>query len=164
MAEIISNNKKAKGNKRSTRVDLTPMVDLGFLLITFFVFTTNMSKPKAMTMVEPKADGKLRPVPQSGATTFILSGNNKVFYYNGALSENATGSEILETNFEGLRDIIADKKKSTPLGKLMFLIKSTPESTYKNAIDVLDEMTISNIPAGHYAEVEISEKEMKLVD
>ena len=72
MAEITaSNSEKRKGsfskshNRRSTRVDLTPMVDLGFLLITFFVFTTSMAEPKAMDLIDAH-DGEPKPVKELG--------------------------------------------------------------------------------------------------
>ena len=152
--------KKAK--KQSTRVDLTPMVDLGFLLITFFVFTSTMSQPTAMNMIEPKDDpNNQMKVKNSGAMTLLLGKANQVYYYYGELTD--PNKQFKSSNFKEIRQLIVDKEKATPLGDLMYIIKADKESTFKNAIDILDEMTICNVPSGHYAEVDMSEGEAKLI-
>ena len=88
MAEITNNSKQIKGKRlirKSTRVDLTPMVDLGFLLITFFVFTTTMSSVKAMAMVSPKDNTtKTDDLCESCVITILAAANNKLFYYEGS--------------------------------------------------------------------------------
>jgi biopolymer transport protein ExbD len=153
-----------KPKKLSTRIDLTPMVDLGFLLITFFVFTTTMSKPTAMNMNEPKddPDNQLK-VKNSGAMTILLGKDDRVYYYMGELSPENASSQFKNTNFKDIRQVILDKKKGTPIGDLMYIIKSDKEATFKNAIDILDEMSINAVPPGHYAEVEMSDTEAELI-
>ena len=153
-----------KPKKLSTRIDLTPMVDLGFLLITFFVFTTTMSKPTAMNMNEPKddPDNQLK-VKNSGAMTVLLGRNDQVYYYMGELSPENASQQFKSTNFKDIRQVILDKKKGTPIGDLMYIIKSDKEATFKNAIDILDEMSINAVPPGHYAEVEMSDTEAELI-
>ena len=150
--------KKAK--KLSTRVDLTPMVDLGFLLITFFIFTTTMSQPTAMKLflpkdVEEKDQNKLKA---SGALTIMLAKDNNIFYYEGELAPD--GSNFKSSNFKDIRKIIIDKKKVTDPKDFMVVIKPGPESTYKNTIDMLDEMQINDVK--RYAMVDISDVELKL--
>ncbi len=154
--------KKAK--KLSTRVDLTPMVDLGFMLVTFFVFTTTMSKPTAMNMNEPKDDPDQQlKVKQSGAMTILLGKANEVYYYMGELTADNASDQFKSTTFKEIRQIILDKKNGTPIGDLMYIIKADKEATFKNAIDILDEMAINAVPPGHYAEVDMSETEAKLI-
>src|ERR1700754_4471791 len=100
-----------KGKKLSTRVDLTPMVDLGFLLITFFIFTTTMSQPTAMRLYLPKDTDKpeeQNKVKASGALTIMLGKANQVYYYEG---DDPT--KIQATSFKDIRGIIINKKKST---------------------------------------------------
>ena len=143
-----------KSKKLSTRVDLTPMVDLGFLLITFFVFTTTMSQSTAMNMNEPKDDpNQQMKVKNSGAMTILLGKGNQVYYYFGQLMPETISQDFKSTTFKGIRQLILDKKNSTPIDDLMYIIKSDDESTFKNAIDIIDEMAISAVPPGHYAEV-----------
>jgi biopolymer transport protein ExbD len=152
--------KKAK--KLSTRVDLTPMVDLGFLLITFFIFTTTMSQPTAMRLFLPKDTEKpedQNKVKASGALSLILAKDNSIFYYEGELSPD--GSNFKSTNFAGIRDIIINKKKSTNPEDFVVVIKPTPEATYKNTVDILDEMTINEVK--RYALVDIFDVELQLV-
>ena len=153
-----------KGKKLSTRVDLTPMVDLGFLLITFFVFTTTMSQSTAMNMNEPKDDKeKQLKVKNSGAMTILLGKGNQVYYYYGQLMPETISEEFKSTTFKGIRPLILEKKKSTNIDDLMYIIKSDDASTFKNSIDILDEMAISTVPAGHYAEVPMLPVEKMLI-
>lgn len=136
--------KKAK--KLSTRVDMTPMVDLGFLLITFFIFTATMSNPSAMPLYMPKDTEKeeeQNKAKESGALTVLLGKDNSVYYYEGQLAPDA--SNFLSTNFKGIRDVIINKKKNTPPDDLVIVIKPNDEATYKNTIDILDEMTINDV-------------------
>ena len=159
-----------KPKKLSTRVDLTPMVDLGFLLITFFVFTTTMAKPTVMNMNEPKDD---KPEDQmktkeSATMTILLGKADQVYYYNGILSAENASDQFKSTNFKDIRKIILDKRNSVPNGDqkksdLMFIIKADKQSKFKNAIDILDEMSINRIWPGHYAEVDMSDTEAMLI-
>lgn len=168
MAEINPNQtNKKKGsfskssNRRSTRVDLTPMVDLGFLLITFFVFTTSMSLPKTMNLIETK-DGEAKPVKESGAMTIILGANHQIYYYFGILYEKFP-PPILKTDFKAIRSLILNKRKQTKIDDLMYIIKADKISTFGDNINLLDEMSICNVPSGHYAEVDISGLETTLI-
>ena len=171
MAEIDTSgggHKKGPGVKKSkklsTRVDLTPMVDLGCLLITFFVFTTTMSQSTAMNMNEPKDDPDQQlKVKNSGAMTILLGKGNQVYYYFGQLEADKISEEFKSTSFKEIRKLILDKKKATPIDDLMYIIKSDSTSTFANSIDILDEMSISAVPPGHYAEVDITPTERMLI-
>ncbi len=151
--------KKAK--KQSTRVDLTPMVDLGFLLLTFFVFTTTMSQPTAMPINEPKED-KDHPteVKNSAATTILIGKNNVVCYYFGELS---SPDQFKTSSFKDIRAIILQRKKEVAPGDLVFIMKFSEDATFKNFVDIFDEMTINKIPAGHFARAPMSETDLTLV-
>lgn len=105
--------KKAK--KQSTRVDMTPMVDLGFLLITFFIYTTTMSTPNTTKLSMPKKEEdktKEMEVVKSGLLTILL-GENNVYYYEGELLPD--GSNFMTSSFPtpeapGIRKVIQDKR------------------------------------------------------
>ena len=152
--------KKAK--KLSTRVDMTPMVDLGFLLITFFIFTTTMSTPSTMDLFMPKDTKKeeeLNKAKESGALTIMMGNENHLYYYEGKLAPDA--SNFTPTNFKEIRDVIIKKKKSTPPEDLVIVLKPNEQATYKNTVDMLDEMTINEIK--RFALVDISEVENGLI-
>lgn len=151
-----------KGKKLSTRVDLTPMVDLGFLLITFFIFTTTMSQPTAMKLFLPKDADKpedQNKAKESGVITILLGKDNNVFYYEGAL--NPTASNFKSSTFKEIRTVLIDKKRNTPEKDMVVILKPSSECTYKNVIDILDEMAINVLK--RYALVDISDVEEQLV-
>ncbi len=190
--------KKAK--KLSTHLDMTPMVDLGFLLITFFIFTTTMSSPTTMELFMPKdtdKDDEQNKAKESGALTVMLSKDNHIYYYEGQLSENASnfkqGTFSLKQTIrpegdtiKSIRQVIIDKKKAvidahvhdagcekiwaknngdktSCLDKdLVVVIKPGELATYKNTVDMLDEMTITNIK--RYAMVDLFPAEKALIE
>jgi len=166
-----------KGKKLSTRVDLTPMVDLGFLLITFFIFTTTMSQPTAMKLFLP--DDKVNPEEQnkakeSGVLTIMMGADNHIYYYEGQLKVDASDNNFMSASYNGensIRDVIMKKKADVrsratdpenPEKDFVVVIKPGKECTYKNVIDILDEMAINVVKK--YALVDISADEAKLVD
>jgi biopolymer transport protein ExbD len=163
--------KKAK--KLSTRVDLTPMVDLGFLLITFFMFTTTMSKPKSLELVMPVDEEKItdekdkNEVKESTALTCLLSKDHRVYYYYGIGSDPTKDPGVKVTHFEnkgGIRDAIITLKKNVAekkqTGELVakdnatVIIKPDTSCAYEDFVSMLDEMTINNIEV--FAVVDIS--------
>ena len=152
--------KKAK--KLSTRVDMTPMVDLGFLLITFFIFTTTMSEPTAMRLFLPKDTEKpeeQNKIKASGALSIMLAKNNTIYYYEGELLPD--GSNFKSTNFKDIRDVIINKRRSTDPKDFVVVIKPSSEATYKNTVDMLDEMTINVVK--RFAIVDIFPEENQLI-
>src|SRR4029079_9265808 len=108
-----SGHKKGPGVKKakrlSTRVDMTPMCDLGFLLITFFIFTTTMQTPTTMDLNMPKDTDKKEEqneVKQSSVLTIMLGKGDQVYYYEGQLKVDATGNNFQQGTFKGIRDVI----------------------------------------------------------
>ena len=123
MAEIAQDDGGGKGKKRgkkgSARIDMTPMVDLGFLLLTFFVLTSTFAKPKTMSLVYPAKE--VDPGPNepkvNNAITFIIS-DNRLFYYKGEFypegnSKGQPATVLTETDFgpTGIRKLLADENK-----------------------------------------------------
>jgi biopolymer transport protein ExbD len=147
-----------KGKKLSTRVDLTPMVDLGFLLITFFIFTTTMSQPTAMRLYLPKdvKDDDKNKVKNSAVITLMLAKNDQIYYYEG---DSAAG--LKPTDFKKIRDIVVDKKRRTDPKDFVVIIKPSVDATYKNTVNILDEMTIDGVK--RYAMVDISPVEYNFI-
>ena len=165
--------KKAK--KLSTRIDMTPMVDLGFLLITFFIFTATMSTPTTMRLIMPKDEKKPEEqteVKESGALTILMGRDNNIYYYEGQMK--ADGSNFNSTTYKEIREVIQTKRKNVmQAGKslgyhpdsldrdLVVVIKPNENATYKNTVDVLDEMTINNIR--RFAIVDITKPELDAI-
>jgi hypothetical protein len=184
MAEIAENPQgggKGKAKKQSTKVDLTAMVDLAFLLITFFMFTTTLAKPKAMQIALPDTTGPIEKNPEVDddvIMTVLLAPKNVVLYYFGKPETAAADPDgVKATTFDktkGIRKVVLDKKKlvaglpngmginKNGINKTMVLIKATDSSVYGNMVDMLDEMHIADIK--FYALLPISEPEKQLVD
>lgn len=169
MAEIqTSSSSKHSGVKRmikkSTRVDLTSMVDLGFLLITFFVFTSMLSKPKVMDIVVPHDSDDSSKVCKSCVLTLILEDQNKISYYEGMPESTVLRHTSFELN--GLRDVLLKKRQLVKIARgtaddMVLIIKPSAESLYRNFVDVLDEVSINAIKL--YFIDEINEMDKKLL-
>jgi biopolymer transport protein ExbD len=138
---------KVRSKKQSTKIDMTPMVDLGFLLITFFILATTLSKPSSMTLNVPDKtkDVKTSDLKASKVMTLFLGKDNKVYYVVGlAASEVATEADIKSVGYGyDLRKAIMESQRK--IGKdIVVVVKPTKESTYRNMVDVLDEMAITH--------------------
>ncbi|WP_316747018.1 biopolymer transporter ExbD [Pedobacter gandavensis] len=146
----LSQNDKGNGRSRKAvpTVDLTAMVDLAFLLITFFMLTTSLSKPIAMDLAKPVIDIPDQPYPASRTVTLILGKENQVFWYRGEPGKSA----ILKSNYQGINNVLQENKKAIagihgqdPAKFMVVIIKPTAKSSYKNFVDVLDEMNIGSV-------------------
>jgi biopolymer transport protein ExbD len=140
---------KVRSKKASTRVDMTAMVDLAFLLITFFILSTTLNKPKAMDMAMPDKDEQNTqlPVAASRTMTVLLGSKDKLEWYMGEPGKSAP--TVDNYGKEGLRKALienSDKVKATHGGQPMIvLIKPSDKSTYANLVASLDELNIANI-------------------
>jgi biopolymer transport protein ExbD len=135
----------------NVRVDLTAMVDLAFLLITFFILTTTLSKTKAMDVAMPDDSGERGlPVPASRSFTICLGKNNQVMYYLGELKNPVIAPTVTGFNNNGIRHAILEtsKKVFDKTGKSMIvLVKPSDHSVYNNLVNTLDELNITKIPS-----------------
>ena len=141
---------KKRAKKQSTRVDMTPMVDLAFLLLTFFVLTSTFSKPKSMELSLPADPPPGSPPPPDIklGVTYILTKDNKIYYYAGQFYEpgNPKGmppTELKETNFDsdGLHKLLMEQNKwaNDEIEKLRVQnkAKTLADTTFKRmAVDI----------------------------
>jgi len=172
MAQLIS-----KSGKTAPAVDLTPMVDLGFLLIAFFMFTTTMSKPFAMNIQMPYKGEELdKPslIKESTAMTLLLGKEHQLHYYEG-IQEVNLGDKLVASGFEGnsnIRNKIKEKKAAIKAlvakgeleagDDLIVVIKASEMATTDDLVKVLDEMAISKVPV--YSLTDISPEELALIN
>jgi biopolymer transport protein ExbD len=162
MAEIAEGGKKG-----APRVDMTPMVDLGFLLITFFMLTTTFSKPNTMELNMPDKNEEVKeemPVPASKTLSIILDKDNKVWWYKGKPSE--AKPELTDFSSNGIRRVLLEQSKligvdSKGKNAMVVVIKPKDEAVYKNMVDILDEMHITNTQ--RYAIVEIMDEDLAAI-
>jgi len=168
---------KVRGKKMSTRVDMTPMVDLGFLLITFFMLATTMSKPTSMSLAVPDKtedqEKPTEPLKASKVLTLFMGSNDDVYYLDGIAADDDKAQAQLKTTRYGfdLRSVIfasqkrinaANPKDADGNEAFVVVIKPTEVSTYKNMVDVLDEMAITKTK--RYALVDnLTDAEKKLL-
>ena len=162
---------KVRSKKQSTRVDLTAMVDLAFLLITFFMLTTTLAKPQAMDLAMPDKDDKNKDlkleVADSRTMTILLGTNNKLEWYMGLVEKQLSPPTVDDYGKNGIRKALREKSKEVigitgdPKKGLIVLIKPSDKSNYRNLVDILDEMKISQVQT--YAIVDITAPELDLM-
>lgn len=190
---------KKRAKKQSTRVDMTPMVDLAFLLLTFFVLTATFSKPKSMELTFPAPPEKIEDMPPiKNGITFLLSKDDRIFYYEGEFRAEANDkgpkTELAELNFSqsSLHKYLLDKNKKmhdqikaldeqhknkqlpdstykrlvkerkADKESFTYLIKTDDKATYKNVIDIIDELNINVV--GKYVMVDMLKSELDLIN
>ena len=165
----------ASGKKGAPAIDMTPMVDLAFLLIAFFMLATTLAKPKAMEILKPakkEKEDKNDPVVNKGRVMSILLGeNDKIYYYQISDEDLAKGNlKVDSTDFsaKGVRgairfrqDAVAADPRFGNKDSLIVLIKGAPKAKYKNMVDILDEMNITN--QKKYALVKVPKDDLALI-
>lgn len=170
MAEIISSPQKGPRRcaKRSTRVDMTPMVDLGFLLITFFMLTTTLMEPKALPLVMP-ADGPHTAVAASKSMTLLVRADRTVSWYEGTGDDPAGLPQVRHRTFAaagGIGEVIRARQRAVAARwgdseELGVIIKAENGASYGNVVDALDEMKINRV--ARYALADITPQEEQLL-
>jgi biopolymer transport protein ExbD len=151
MSEVVT------GKKGAPLIDMTPMVDLGFLLIAFFMLATTLAKPKAIEVIKP-AKKPLDLIDQikvnkKRVLSILLGENNKAYFYQIAEEELAAGGlkvDSADFSSKGVRNAIMERRKAvgevpglTP-DSIIVLIKGAPKAKFKNMVDIMDEMRITN--------------------
>ncbi len=195
-------HKKLRAKKASTHIDMTPMVDLAFLLLTFFILTTTLSKPRTMDITMPVKDkieeSERTKVPASQTMSILLTENDKIIWYIGVdsaavppvtaiadfstTSENSIHKSLLERNKlildqvklvdDSVRAGLIPNKpdeikrhkaavKTAEKKGLIVLIKPDEKAKYRNLVDILDEMLVTNV--ARYAIVDLSDSERELI-
>jgi biopolymer transport protein ExbD len=167
---------KVRSKKQNSKVDLTAMVDLAFLLITFFMLTTSLSKPQSMDLGLPDKeqdddDDVIMKTDQRRTVTVILGANDQIKWFHGLLEEpEANGKpQTIGYGKEGIRKELLKRVASIPQVTgdkdkgLIVIIKPTKKSTYKNLVDILDEMAICKVPTNAIVN-DFSPEENKLAE
>ncbi|AWH83918.1 biopolymer transporter ExbD [Flavobacterium album] len=150
--------KKVRSKKSNPGVDLTAMVDLAFLLITFFMLTTTLSKPQAMPLPmpdktdQPNDPNRNQKIPEERMMTILIGSKNRITWYMGKFDAPTIPPTQASFGKDGIRK---DLLKNVKLGKqyavqegrpkegLVVNIKASDKASYKNLVDILDEMAIT---------------------
>lgn len=168
---IPQNSKAVKGRtkKIAPGVDLTAMVDLAFLLITFFMLTTSLSKYYAMDVVKPVPVTKIIDThdwPGSRTMTILLGKDNKAAYYMGE-AENAAMKiadlSIIKNQIVLNKQFVSNSHAKASDKRMLVIIKPTATSVYKNFVDVIDEMKINGIETYAIDDKYILDKEINFM-
>jgi len=167
MAELNSSPEKTGGKfprkKLNARVDLTAMVDLAFLLITFFMLTTSLQKPKMFDLAMPDDEGDMG-VPASRTMTIDIGKDNKLLSFRGLPDDPITEPKVTSDGNKGIGNAIIEMKQlvETSTHKdMIILIKGSDHAVYNNIVNVLDEISIAGVEK--HAIVDIQPKDIVML-
>lgn len=158
MAELNQDSgkkaKKGRTKKSGGKVDLTAMVDLAFLLITFFMLTTSLNKPQAMDVAMPDKNVETDKqtdvdVDEHRSVTLVLGSDDKIVWYQGDVKKPLQEPAIIDYSKDGLRAVLMKMKQLVPQqagGKdMIVVIRPSEKSVTRNIVDALDEMKIVDV-------------------
>jgi biopolymer transport protein ExbD len=142
-----------KKRRVNIRIDMTPMVDVAFLLLIFFMVTTVFRQPQAMEMNMPPPDAKVK-VAESNVLSIFVAPNSHMFYQMGGKgSMTSVGIKELHTLF-------LESSKLNP--QLIILVKLNREAPYKMMVDIMDELEMANMQ--RFSLVPMSDEEAKKIE
>jgi biopolymer transport protein ExbD len=150
-----------RANKITINVDMNPMVDLAFLLLTFFMLATTFSQPQVMELVMPVLPDKEdvdqeQAIKESQALSILLAENDEIYWFVGI-----TEPEVHQTTFDTKELNSLLEEAHNTINGLVVLIKPMSNSRYENLIDLLDE--INNAGIERYAISEVTETDRSLI-
>lgn len=156
---------KSNAKFHAVKIDMTPMVDLGFLLITFFIFTTSLTQPTVTKLTMPKADTDIiQDVYEKTLLTAVLE-KDKAFVYEGDFKKAAAANAVTQTDYNvrtGLGDVVRQKQKSLQgeglKDDLLVVIKPLPSASYQDLMNALDEMLINGVSRYSVVDASAGEK------
>ncbi|GAB3936264.1 ExbD/TolR family protein [Mucilaginibacter myungsuensis] len=167
MAELNqapANSAGSNRKKHSTRADLTAMVDLAFLLVTFFMLTTTLSKPRSMDMTMPDDGPDRMSLRASQTVTLCLGKDDQLVFYRGEVDKPIDAPSVVGYDREGLRRTLlttAAKIKQETGKDMIVVIKPSEKSLYHNLVNTIDELNITR--TNRYAVVDISPQDIDLL-
>lgn len=167
MAELNqtpANNGGARTAKKlNTRVDLTAMVDLAFLLVTFFMLTTSLTQPKSMNLIMPDKGNEPGPVAASRTVTLCLGKSDRLVYYRGTIEKPIDAPQVIGYQKDLRHTLInvAAKVKSETGKDMIVVVKPSAHSVYSNLVNALDELNITQ--TSMYAVTDIAPKDIDLL-
>jgi biopolymer transport protein ExbD len=142
--------------KRPTKVDMTPLVDLAFLLLMFFILTATFNKNRVLEVGMPDPSGGAAPVNADNVLNLVLAEGDRIYWWMG-LASPVTSTDYSK---EGLRTLLLRKNGENP--RLVVLIKPKRESRFQNMVDVLDEMNITR--TRRFAIIEFASEDRRVLD
>lgn len=153
MAELNQSSKisgKARSLAAAPRVDLTAMVDLAFLLITFFMLTTTLSKQNAMQISLPVDDhvATTMAISEHRSMTIVLGNDHKMLWYKGTAEKPITIPTIASSNNSNFRKILISEAANvlSKTGKSMIvLIMPGDKSQYGDLVNIIDQLELAKI-------------------
>jgi biopolymer transport protein ExbD len=158
----MGQNRNARKRNEKVKVDMNPMVDLAFLLLTFFMMATTFSKPQAMELIipakaEPGDEEKEQVLPESKVVSIVLAETDSAYIYRGL-----TDPEIQRIAFDiaELRNIMEEFRTREP--EIMILIKAMDQAKYSHIVDILDEL--NQMEMTRYVLMDAEDTDLKLLD
>jgi len=133
---------KFKKPRVGIKIDMTPMVDVAFLLLTFFMLTTQFRPPEEVEIVLPSSHSPIK-IPESDVAIITVSKAGALYMSVDQQSlrvrlfgEDARLKESVPVELSQLERLLITARMSNP--KLRFVIKGDKDADYGPVMDVMD--------------------------
>jgi len=157
-ADVAESKSHAKGKKKKkkragVRIDMTPMVDVAMLLLTFFMLTTVFNKPQTMELNLPP-DSKVQVEVAATTLLTVRVAPNMEIYWNMGNEPTA----LKKITIKELRPLLKEKLRNIP--KLITLVQIDRDAKYNDMVDIIDELNLAEITRFSIAPLKDTDKKL----